>query len=115
MNRLLTILAFTLPLALPAAADPPAERRVEIKVTEDGFQPREVQLKKGERVTLVFTRVTDDTCITAIDIPAERVAKLELPLNKPVSVAITPSKAGTEEFHCSAMGMGDGRLIVSEK
>ena len=80
----------------------------------DGFQPREVKLKKGEHVTLVFTRVTDDTCITAIDIPAEKVSKLELPLDQPVSVAIAPSKAGVEEFHCSAMGMGDGQLVVSE-
>ena len=114
MMRLLTVLAFTLAFAPLALADPPAERRVEIKVTKDGFQPREVKVKKGERVVLVFTRVTDDTCITAIDIPAEKVTKLELPLNKPASVTITPAKAGTEQFHCSAMGMGDGRLIVSE-
>ena len=115
MKRLLMSLAFLFALAQQAVADPPGERRVEIKVAEDGFQPREVQLKKGERVVLVFTHVTDDTCITAIDIPAEKVSKLELPLDKPISVAITPSRAGTEEFHCSAMGMGDGRLIVSEK
>ncbi|HET6438922.1 MAG TPA: cupredoxin domain-containing protein [Anaeromyxobacter sp.] len=112
MKRLLITLVLTFPL-LPALADEPAGRRVDIKVTPDGFQPQEVQLKKGERVTLVFTRVTDDTCITAIDIPAEHVSKLELPLDKPISVTITPASVGTEEFHCSEMGMGDGRLIVS--
>lgn len=58
--------------------------------------------------------MTDDTCITAIDIPAEKVSRLELPLDRPVSVTITPAKEGTEEFHCSEMGMGDGRLIVSK-
>jgi len=114
MKRLHAILALTVTFALPALADEPTERRVEVKVTEEGFQPREVKLEKGERVVLVFTRVTDDTCITAIDIPAEHVSKLELPLDKPVPVTITPAKEGTEEFHCSAMGMGDGKLIISQ-
>jgi plastocyanin domain-containing protein len=113
MKRLLPALAFVLAVALPALAEEPAPRKVEIKVTVDGFKPQQVKLKKGERVTLVFTRVTDDTCITAIDIPAEKVAKLDLPLNRPVPVTITPAKAGTERFHCSEMGMGDGKLIVS--
>jgi plastocyanin domain-containing protein len=39
--------------------------------------------------------------------------ELDLPLNKPVSVTVTPKKAGVERFHCSAMAMGDGRLDVS--
>jgi len=99
-------------LATPAfAADPVA--RVEIKVTEEGFEPREVKVKKGEPVTLVFLRTTDRTCITAIDIPAEKVKKFELPLNQAVSLTITPKKAGVEAFHCSAMGMGEGKLIVN--
>jgi len=113
MKKSFATILIMLSFALQALGEEQVARRVEIKVTEDGFQPREIQLKKGERVSLVFTRVTDDTCITAIDIPAEKVSKVELPLDKPVSVTITPAKEGTEEFHCSAMGMGDGRLIVS--
>ena len=85
-----------------------------IKVTEDGFEPRELKLKRGEPTTLVFTRLTEDTCITAIDIPAEGVKDLQLPLNKAVSVTITPRKAGVEKFHCSAMGMGNGKLLVGD-
>ncbi len=111
----LAVLASIALLAGPAlAADkaPAAGRRVEIKVTDAGFEPREVKLKKGEPATLVFTRVTDATCIKAVDIPDENVKKLELPLNKPASVTITPKKAGVEAFHCSAMGMGNGKLVV---
>ena len=114
MKKSFATILIMLSFALPALGEEQVARRVEIRVTEDGFQPREVQLKKGERVSLVFTRVTDDTCITAIDIPAEKVSRLELPLDKPVSVTITPAKEGTEDFHCSEMGMGDGRLIVSK-
>ncbi len=110
--------ALVLAAAAPAvAADPPAAqaaRKVEIKVTDAGFEPREIPLKKGEPVTLVFTRTTDHTCIKAIDIPDEQVKSFQLPLNRPVSLTITPRKAGVEAFHCSAMGMGDGKLVVSD-
>ena len=88
--------------------------KVEIKVTDDGFVPSQVKLKKGQPATLVFTRVTDNTCITAIDIPDEKVKEFELPLNKAVSLTVTPKKKGVEKFHCSAMGMGDGKLVVED-
>lgn len=85
---------------------------MEIKVTEAGFEPREVRARKGEALTLVFTRVTDRTCIRAIDIPDEEVKGFQLPLDEPVSLTITPKKAGVKAFHCSAMGMGNGRIVV---
>jgi len=89
-----------------------AAARVEIKVTDDGFVPKDVKLKRGQPTALVFTRVTENTCITAIDIPDEKVKELELPLNQPVTITVTPKKKGVEKFHCSAMGMGDGKLVV---
>jgi plastocyanin domain-containing protein len=107
-------LAVLASLALLATPAPAAGRKVEITVTDAGFAPREVKLKKGEAVTLVFTRLTDATCIKAVDIPDENVKKLALPLNKPASVTITPKKAGVEAFHCSAMGMGNGKLVVED-
>jgi plastocyanin domain-containing protein len=96
------------------AAEVKGGRKIEIKVNEQGFVPREVKLRKGEPVTLVFTRVTERTCITAIDIPDENVKKLELPLNEPVALALTPKKAGVEAFHCTAMGMGNGKLVIED-
>ncbi|HET7755549.1 MAG TPA: cupredoxin domain-containing protein [Anaeromyxobacteraceae bacterium] len=97
--------------AAPATGNA-AVRTIEIKVTEAGFEPREIRVKKGEPTKLVFVRKTDQTCITAIDIPDEKVAKFELPLDKPVALTITPKKAGVEAFHCTAMGMGNGKIIV---
>ncbi len=98
----------------PAKASRPAGKKVAIKVTADGFQPQQIKVKKGVPTTLEFTRVTEDTCITELDIPAENVKELALPLNKPVSVTVTPRKAGVEKFHCSAMGMGDGKIVVED-
>lgn len=104
------------PASAPAAAQPAsapaAGRPVEIKVTDAGFEPREVKARAGQPVTLVFTRVTERTCITAIDIPDEKVKGFELPLGKPVSLTITPMAAGVRAFHCSAMGMGGGKIVV---
>jgi plastocyanin domain-containing protein len=100
----------------PAATAPavPMAGKVEIKVTEGGFEPREVKAEQGKPLTLVFTRVTDATCITAIDIPDEQVKGFLLPLGRPASLTITPRKAGVERFHCTAMGMGNGKIIVTE-
>ncbi len=114
-------LFFSLALAAQAAdkqqpAQPAqvAARKIEVKVTNAGFEPREIKLKKGETTTIIFTRVTDRTCITAIDIPDEGVKSFQLPLNRPAYLTLTPKKAGLQKFHCTAMGMGDGKLIVSE-
>lgn len=89
-------------------------RRVEVKVTEAGFEPREITTKRGQPITLAFTRLTERTCITAIDIPDEGVKDLELPLKRTVTLTITPRKRGVEPFHCSAMGMGKGRIVVED-
>ncbi len=98
----------------PAQAAQPAARKLEVKITDAGFEPRELKLKKGETTTIIFTRVTDRTCVTAIDIPDEGVKSFQLPLNRPAYLTLTPKKAGIESFHCSAMGMGNGKLIVIE-
>ena len=119
MRKALFALVLLAATPVLAAESAPAEAakggpKVEIKVTDDGFVPSQVKLKKGQPTTLVFTRVTDNTCITAIDIPDEKVKEFELPLNKAVSLTVTPKKKGVEKFHCSAMGMGDGKLVVED-
>jgi plastocyanin domain-containing protein len=105
-------------LALPVlAADkgpPPAGQKVEVRVTDAGFEPREITARKGQPLTITFLRTTERTCIKAVDIPAEKVKGFDLPLNKAVSLTITPEKAGVEAFHCTAMAMGNGRIVVKD-
>jgi membrane fusion protein, copper/silver efflux system len=113
--RLAALLVLTLALPVLAAdkAAPAAPgNAIQIKVTENGFEPKEIKVKKGQPVTITFLRTTDRTCIKAVDIPAEKVKAFQLPLDKPVSLTITPAKAGVEKFHCTAMAMGDGKIIV---
>src|SRR5512137_901348 len=113
MKKAILLSLFLAAPAIAAEGAPPAAgRKIEIKVTDAGFEPREVRVKKGEPATLSFLRTTDRTCIKAVDIPAEKVKNFQLPLDKAVSLTITPAKAGVEPFHCTAMGMGGGKIIV---
>jgi plastocyanin domain-containing protein len=119
MRHIVTAAALVLALAGLGAAPTPAAaadagKKVAIKITDDGFVPREIKVKKGQPTTLEFTRTTDATCMTEIDIPDEKVKEFALPLNKAVTLTITPKKAGVEKFHCSAMGMGDGKIVVED-
>ena len=103
-------------LATPSfAIEPAPENRVEIKVTEAGFEPREVRLRRGEPVTLVFLRTTDRTCITAIDIPVENVKKLELPLHRSVTLTFTPlgGFTGQISLYCYVTNGYPGAVVCS--
>lgn len=103
------------PVAAPVVEAPKpvatGTRSIEMKVTEDGFQPGNVTLKKGEPVKFIVTRVTDATCATELLI-ADTDIKAELPLNKPVEIAWTPTKAGQVKFGCAMDMMVSGMLLV---
>jgi plastocyanin domain-containing protein len=88
----------------------PAARTIDLAVTEKGFEPDKIEVKKGEPVHLVVTRKTDATCATELVIQDQGVRK-ELPLNKPVSVDFTPQKSGEVRYACG-MGMIGGVLLV---
>jgi plastocyanin domain-containing protein len=60
---------------------------VAIRVTEKGFEPSRIEVKKGSNATLVFTRETDKTCATDV-VFSGNGAHLDLPLNQPVRIAL---------------------------
>ena len=79
---------------------------VEVKVTEKGYEPSRIVATVGKPVTLRVTRVTDKTCATEI-VFKDPPLRHELPLNTPVEVTLTPTKAGEIPFSC-AMNMVGG-------
>jgi plastocyanin domain-containing protein len=85
-------------------------QRVEITVTDKGFQPERIVVKKGDPLELVVTRKTDDTCAKKITIPDLKV-KAALPLNEAVTLRFTPAKAGELKYVCG-MDMVTGVLVV---
>lgn len=99
--------------AARAATAAPAKGKahvVEVVVSSEGFVPAEIHVKQGEKVELVVTRKTAKTCATAIVMKDMDVNK-ELPLDKPVTVAIQTSKKGKFRYACP-MDMIVGNLVV---
>jgi plastocyanin domain-containing protein len=94
----------------PVHAKADEARTVELSVTDKGFEPSNIAVKKGEPLHLVVTRKTDQTCATSIDIKDAGIRK-DLPLNKPVTIDFTPEKAGEIRYACG-MGMIGGVLLV---
>lgn len=88
-------------------------QRVAISVTENGFEPNDIKVTKGEPVTFVFQRKTDNTCAKEVIINVDEANKIEkqLPLNEPVEVAVTFPKSGDITYAC-AMNMMKGSIHV---
>ena len=90
-----------------APAETAAGRVVEVKVTDKGFEPKTVEAKKGETVSLKFVRSTTSECLKAISIPSLKINR-DLPMNTPVIVNVPAEKEGKIVFQCwMAMVMGE--------
>ena len=91
-------------------ADP---SRIQISVTEKGFEPESVDVPVGKPVTLVFTRKTDKTCAKEVVLTMDDGKKIEkqLPLDTAVELAATFPKAGKLGYACG-MDMVKGTIVV---
>jgi plastocyanin domain-containing protein len=110
MSRLLVLPLVVILATLPVHAAP-TERRIELTVTEKGFSPSPVEVKKGQPLLLVVTRKTNRTCAKEIVVP-ELGVKADLPLDKPVEVRLTPKKSGELVYGCAMKQMISGVLTV---
>jgi len=105
-------IAFAIIFALnlqPAIAQT-KEQIVDLQVTEKGFEPSSVDVKPGVPVVLKVTRKTDSTCATQIKIQSKNIKK-DLPLNKPVTIALGKLDKGEIRFGCG-MDMITGQIFV---
>jgi len=84
---------------------------IQIAVTEAGYEPDPIKVKKGEPLKLVFTRKTDATCAKELVIDEPKI-HVKLPLNEPVTVAFTPSKSGELKYGCAMNKMVSGVIVV---
>ncbi len=93
-------------LARDAKAKEP--QTVHLTVTQEGFEPSTVSVKAGQPVKLIVTRKVARTCATDI-VMRDFGVNQPLPLDKPVTVTVTPAKRGSYRFSC-AMNMVAGTL-----
>ena len=96
-----------------AVAEPavPKAREVKIAITEKGFEPTPIKVKKGEPLHLLVTRLTDHTCATELKIK-DTAIEVSLPLNKEVALDYTPTKSGEVKFGCGMGMMVSGLFLV---
>jgi len=109
------LLAGVLLLAGWKGAAPAPDQTVAVVVSRDGFQPREISVRKGETVRLAVRSADGEHCF-AVD--ALRIEKRVVP-GRTTLVDVTPDKAGTFPFYCcletgAAAEKQRGRLIVTE-
>lgn len=83
---------------------------ITIAVTEQGYEPASITVKKDVPTKITFIRKTDKTCGTEVSIPDYKISK-PLPLNEPVVVELTPTKSGEFKITCG-MNMLDGKIVV---
>jgi len=112
------ILSLCLIIAFASASDGNANprtspKRIEIAVTENGFEPASIAVQKGVSTTLVFTRTTDKTCVkqVVVQVSDADTIRRALPLNTPVAIDATFPKAGKLEYACG-MNMITGVVLV---
>jgi heme/copper-type cytochrome/quinol oxidase subunit 2 len=116
----LLLLTAALLAAGPLASDPwgpgaEAEDTIAVVVSENGFEPRVINLRKGDPVRLRLTTADREHCF-ALD--AYRVEKRILP-GRATVVDLTPEKSGSFAFQCcieegAAADKEHGRLVVVE-
>ncbi len=116
MNIRTLLIPTALGLTGTAVAEPTVAKnpsRIEIAVTRSGFEPGNIAVQANKPVTLVFTRKTDATCAKHVVLTLDDGKKLErdLPLDKPVELAVTFPRAGKLVYACS-MDMVKGVVLV---
>lgn len=93
----------------PAASDA-ALRTIDIKISGSAYIPAAVNVAKGEKVRLNFTRDEKPTCGDTVVFPTLNIKK-EIPVNQVTSIDITADKPGDLEFTCG-MNMLKGKVVV---
>jgi len=106
MKTLLMILCLAMLPVADAGAVAPQPRRIEIKVTGDGYQPAKIAAKAGETIMLVFIGSADMGCCDQIVVAGQKV-KVEK--DKSTEVTVTVPASGQLTFACS-MGMCKGTV-----
>ncbi|OGK33158.1 hypothetical protein A3E10_01150 [Candidatus Roizmanbacteria bacterium RIFCSPHIGHO2_12_FULL_37_23] len=82
-----------------------------IDITVDGgYQPEVISIPNGQTTKLNFIRKDPSSCLEEVVLGDFKIRKY-LPLNKKVTIEITPKKIGEYTFTCD-MNMFHGKLKV---
>lgn len=79
-------------------------------VVEGGYSPSTISIQKGKTTKINFLRKDPSSCLEEVILSDFKIKRF-LPLNKNVTVEITPQKKGEFGFACG-MNMFHGKIIV---
>lgn len=79
-------------------------------IVSGGYQPEVISIPKGKTTKINFIRSDPSSCLEEVVLSDFKVRKY-LPLNKKVSVELTPQKTGEFVFSCG-MNMFHGKVKV---
>ncbi|MCM2354712.1 MAG: cupredoxin domain-containing protein [Pseudobdellovibrio sp.] len=96
---------------LLSAAAFAGKETVELKVTDEGYEPKAINVAPGTDLTLKITRTSDATCATEIVVPDKKI-NTKLPLNKTVFVHVGKLEQGEVRFGCGMNLMEGGKIYV---
>jgi thiol-disulfide isomerase/thioredoxin len=97
----------------PAPVAVAGARRIAIVANDKGYVPNRIEVLRGERFVLVFTRTTENTCTTDVHfaLPDGTRIDKDLPLGTSVEVPLVFDKPGEVTFACG-MDMDRGTIVV---
>lgn len=113
-GRHVVLLAASVAALADCSRSPAPPGELKIVADEHGFTPSSLPLPKGvagSTANVTFLRTTDKTCATEVVFPELNLTK-ELPLEKPIVIAVPADRTRTLTFQCG-MGMYKGALVVN--
>lgn len=75
-----------------------------------GYTPNTISIQKGKTTKITFLRKDTSSCLEEVVLGDFKIRKY-LPLNKKVTIEVTPEKTGEYDFTCG-MNMFHGKIIV---
>jgi plastocyanin domain-containing protein len=105
---LMLVMAFAALTTVEAKAS--KAKTVKVTISEKGYTPGTINVKKGQKIRLLLTRTDEKNCGGEIVFSSLNI-KRTLPLGKTITVEFTPKSAGEISFTCG-MGMMKGKIVV---
>jgi RND family efflux transporter MFP subunit len=98
------------PSSVPDGQQSSKLQTARVTVSDQGYEPNRLTLRRGTPVRITFTRTSQTTCGTEITFPSLSIRRA-LPLNQPVEIEFTPQQTGDIAFVCG-MKMLSGTIVV---
>lgn len=79
-------------------------------LVDGGYKPNTIVVPANQKSTITLTRTDPNSCLEEILVSDFKIKEF-LTLNTPVTITLSPVKAGTYDMHCG-MNMFHGKIIA---